>query len=200
MSKSGNCTGPIAAGVTNSCTITETYVAPVITPTSTTPAPRMIPPMLSVGPNGAFLGRGMTVTSVGTNSFQASVWGVTYTINWSGSLNGGGEGKFNFFFRHGNSASSTVNPVAQLKVGDEVGVSGKIDAASPLVVTANVVRDYSITMPRMGDQGNGTGNGNGNHEGNGSSSDFHSKIQDLMGKIQGLQGKLKGNNGKGNDH
>lgn len=204
MTESGNCSGTLVASSTSTCTVTETFVAPVTppTPTSTPPAPRVNPPSLSIGPNGNFLGRGMTVTSVASGSFQASVWGITYTINWSGNLFP------EFYFRGGNSAGTATNPTQQVAVGDEVGVSGEVTSGNPMVVTANVVRDYSITMPRpmpvghgggksylpdYGNKGNGNsqgGNGNGNGNGNGSTtsfSDFSSRISALLNQLHGLQ-------------
>jgi hypothetical protein len=177
VSAAGNCEGPVTAGATASCTITETYVAPTVTtPTPTSTLPRVNQPSLSIGTNGAFTAQGMTVTSVASGSFQGTVWGITYTVNWSGNLFP------QFYFRGGNSASSTTNPVTQLAVGDEVSVTGLITTSNPLVVTAKTVRDYSITMPRPGkhigppskptstsynDNGNANnGNGKGNSFGN----------------------------------
>ncbi len=174
-SMGGNCIGPVAAGATASCTVTETYGAPITTPPvpPTPPLPRVNPPTLSIGPDGQFLSRGMTVTSVASGSFQGTVWGITYTVNWSGSLFP------EFYFREGNGGSMTTDPVTQLQVGDEVGVSGRIDSsATPLVVDANVVRDYSIMAFRPGRRegqssspfyngvGNGGENGNGSGLGN----------------------------------
>lgn len=201
MGTSGNCTGPIANGGTDSCTITETFVpAP--------PAPRVNPPMLNINPSGHFLGRGMTVTSVGTNSFQAQVWGITYTVNWSGSLNNSPE----FWFRF---KASTSTPAQQLTVGDEVGVSGTVSPSAPLIVNANVVRDYSITAPRpefQGHEDNGQGNGgenNGKGNGNGTSNnnggdhgngnkDNQNRLNDLMKQLKGLQDLF--NNRFGGNH
>ena len=215
-SLSGNCAGPIAAGAMDTCTVTETYVAnPTPTPTST--QPRIMPPTLSIGANGQFLARGMKVTSVGTNSFQAQVWGVTYTVNWSGSLNTGGLGGdgFEFWFRYGPASTST--PAQQLAVGDEVGVAGRVDPSSPLTVNATVVRDYSISAPRLnrerntgednGNGNNGQNNGNGNAFGVGNNSsdtnmsDARSRLNDLMDQLKNLQ-KLwqeRGGKGKGGD-
>lgn len=182
-SMSGNCTGPIATGGTASCTVTETYA-----PSSTTPpppAPRVNPPSLTIGPNGAFLARGMTVTSVGTNSFQASVWGITYTVNWSGALSA--YGPFEFWFRY-QRANATTTPTQQLAVGDEVGVSGTVASGTPLTVNANVVRDYSITMPRPVHTDNGIGNG-GVNNGNGNA---QGRLNDLMNQLKGLQDLFRG--------
>ncbi len=228
-SMSGNCTGPVAAGATASCTVTETYGAPTTTPPvvpPTPPLPRVNPPTLSIGPNGQFLARGMTVTSVASGSFQATVWGITYTINWSGSLFP------QFYFREGNGGSMTTDPVTQLQVGDEVGVSGRIDATStPMVVDANVVRDYSIMTFRPGlregqpgspfyngvgnggENGNGAGlgtsggNGNGpslNGEGSGSSanvSSLQAQLNNLLSQFRSLENIFNARgNGNGNGH
>ena len=215
-SMSGNCTGPIAAGATDTCTVTETYVVPTPTPTPTptsTPV-RVMPPTLSIGANGQFLSRGMVVTSVGTNSFQAQVWGVTYTVNWSGSLNPYGN-EFEFWFRYGSAGTSTLSQ--QLKVGDEVGVAGSVSAASPLTVNATVVRDYSIATPRLyreenHGEDNGIGNGGQNHgqgnafgvsnnENNSSGTNFEdarTRLNDLMQQLNNLQKLWKERGGHGN--
>ena len=177
-SASGNCAGPIAAGNNGTCTLAETYVSPSVTPTST---PRVNPPLLSVGENGGFLARGMTVTSVASGSFQAQVWGITYTVNWSGNLNN----LFEFWFRY-NKANATSTPSMQLNVGDEVGVAGKVSTSSPLVVNASVVRDYSITMPRLVHTDNGKGNGGENY------GDTRSRLNDLLKQLKGLQDLFRG--------
>ena len=221
-SMSGNCTGPVAAGATASCTVTETYGAPIVTPPvpPTPPLPRVNPPTLSIGPRGQFLSRGMTVTSVASGSFQATVWGITYTINWSGSLFP------QFYFREGNGGSMTTDPVTQLQVGDEVGVSGRIDATStPMVVDANVVRDYSIMAFRPGlregqpsspsyngvgnggEHGNGGGLGSGpslNTEGNASPSNvsaLQAQLNNLLSQFRSLETLFSnGQHGNGNGH
>ncbi len=152
---SGGCASSVglSPGSSADCTITDTFNAATTTP----PLPRVNPPSLSIGPNGSFLGRGMTVTSVGTNTFQAQVWGITYTVNWSGNLP-------TFYLRGGNTATST--PSEQLQVGDEVGVMGKVDPSAPLVVNANIVRDYSIIRPRPPRSERGSNGGNGVGYGN----------------------------------
>jgi len=210
-SMGGTCSGTLATGDNESCTITETYVPPSVTtstPPVTPPHPFVNPPTLQIGANGNFLARGMTVTSVGTNSFQAQVWGITYTVNWSGNLN-----TLEFWFRY-NRANGSSTPSTQLQVGDEVGVSGTVSSSSPMTVNANVVRDYSITAPRpgryvgfgqggfnlfgssTGQQGNGNGGGNGNgnqnHGGGSSTSDFQNRLQNLMQQFQGLQQLFRG--------
>lgn len=208
MTESGNCTGPITAGGADACTVTETYTPPSSAP----PAPRVNPPSLSIGTGGEFLSRGMTVTSLGTDSFQATVWGITYTVNWSGSL----LQPFSFYYRYGNSAA-TSTPAEQLQVGDEVGVAGTVSSSSPLVVNASVVRDYSIAAPRSGFRsmgnngqgnggngfgyglGNGFGGGNGNassNSGSGNFSNFSNELNQLMQQFQSLQNMFQGRGGR----
>ncbi len=189
-----------------SCSATVSSIA-----TSTPPEPRIKPAMLSINPEGHFLAHGMIVTSIASNSFQAQVWGITYTVNWSGSLN---RGDAELWFREG-PASPTSKITNQLKVGDEVGVSGLISSSSPLVVSARVVRDYSIVYARseaeMGGQGNGNaeGQGNGNEntgEGNvhsnvGATSSFNinqiqTHLEDLLNQLKGLQNLFRGNHGQ----
>ena len=188
-SESGNCTGPIVAGETNSCTITETFTPSTTTPPPTPTAPRVNPPTLTIGANGQFLARGMTVTSIGTNSFRAEVWGITYTVNWSGSVSSVNN-PFEFWFRF-NKGTATTTPAAQLAVGDEVGVSGSVSTSSPLTVNASVVRDYSITTARpvTFHTDNGVGNGGVNKSnGVGSSSpDLQGRLNDLMNQFRNLQ-------------
>ena len=190
--------------VTSTCAATVTSNT---TPTVTPPLPRVNQPALSIGVNGSFLARGMTVTSVASGSFQGTVWGITYTVNWSGNV------PPEFFFRKGNKATSTTNPVDQLAVGDEVGVSGSVSTSNPLVVNTNVVRDYSITTaslpglrrgqpssPFYNGQGNGGGNGNGNGEGENAgvsasaTVDAQSHINDLINQLHNLQDLFKGGN------
>jgi hypothetical protein len=159
----------------------------------------------------------MTVTSIASGSFQAQVWGITYTVNWSGQL------PPEFFLRKGNKDNATTSVTEQLQVGDEVGVSGSVSATSPMVVAASVVRDYSITAPRPGLRrgqsdspyyngvGNGGGNGNGQGEDNqgvqgststsstSTSANLQLHLNDLMTQFHNLQNLLKQNgNGNGN--
>ncbi|HVM76845.1 MAG TPA: hypothetical protein VMU07_01700 [Candidatus Paceibacterota bacterium] len=208
MSTSGNCAGPITAGTADACTVTETFVPPS---NGTTTLPRVNPASLQIGPNGAFISRGMTVTSVSANSFQAQVWGITYTINWSGNVFP------QFLLRGGDNTTSTTNPSQQLHVGDEVGVAGRVSASNPLVVTAEIVRDYSIKMPRKDfhfDRGLGNGFGlfkgpddhgngdNASNTGNGTSTppapDWGSRINDLFNQLRNLQNLFNGGHGGDN--
>lgn len=180
---------------TSTCSGTVTSI--VTTPTSTPPVPplpRVHPSSLTINPNGEFLGRGMTVTSVGAGSFQAQVWGITYTVNWSGNFFP------EFLLRYGNLTTSTIG--GQLAVGDEVGVSGKVSTSSPLVVNANVVRDYSIAIIRVShdngqgkdsgkgdgeDNSKGEGNGKNNNSSNSGNSDAQSRLNELLKQLQNLQ-------------
>jgi hypothetical protein len=134
----------------------------------------------------------MIVTSVGTNSFQAQVWGITYTVNWSGHL-------VQFFFRNKEGVTSTPE---QVSVGDEVGVSGKINSASPLVINADVVRDYSLVNPHAlhGNQGdnNGKKDENENHGNSTSTEQIRGHLNDLLKQLQDIQGKFKLRFGGGN--
>ncbi len=218
-STSGNCTGPIAAGAVGSCTVAETYVAPpIVTPTSTPtpPLPRFYQPMFSVGGNGQFLAHGMTVTSVASGSFQGSVWGITYTVVWNGNLFP------QFYLRDGNEGGVATNPVTQLKVGDEVGVSGFVSSANPMTVQANVVRDYSIMALRPDNREgqssspfyNGIGQGGENGQGNGEAvganavfgtpsgttptfTELNARLQELMSQFRNIQNLYQEQHGGG---
>jgi hypothetical protein len=218
---SGTCSGSLSSSTIASCAVTETYVPSTVTPTSTPPLPRVNPPSLSIGANGSFLARGMTVTSVASGSFQATVWGITYTVDWTGGA------APEFIFRKGNDAPTVTDPTTQLQVGDEVGVSGSVTTANPMVVNANIVRDYSIIMLRPGLRrgqpsspfyngvGNGGGNGNGDSQGQGegdgvsagasTSAAFSTQLTNLLNQLHDLQNLAKGNgngngNGKGKDN
>ncbi len=197
---------------TSSCSATVSSYPPVVTPPPTPPLPRVYPPELTINANGRFLVHGMTVTSVASGSFQGTVWGITYTVNWSGNLFP------EFYFREGNDGGTATNPVTQLQVGDEVGVSGVIASSSPLVVQADVVRDYSITTFRPGNREgqsispfyNGTGEGGSNlsgteNESNASATtsteDLNTRLQSLLSQFHNLQDMLQNRgNGNGNDN
>ena len=210
-SKSGNCSGPIGTGESATCTVTETFVTSTVTPPTTvhptvvfppSSLPQVNQPSLSIGPNGAFLAHGMTVTSVGSGSFQGTVWGITYTVNWSNNAVPA------LYFREGNSAAATVNPIDQVNVGDEVGVSGKVASSSPLIVTGNVVRDYSITTARPGNREgqptsplyNGEGNGGVKNASSGTplpaaATNIQAQINSIMNQLKSLQGMIHSNSG-----
>lgn len=203
------------SGTVTSIVVTPTSTPPVVTP----PHQLIMQPSLLINEGGHFLAHGMVVSSIGSSSFQATVWGVTYTINWSGNLSGS---DFNadseFLFRDGQTTTSSIQ--TQLAIGDEVGVSGKIDASAPFVVTANVVRDYSILKARddsqenessdNGDNGqrendNQQGNSDHNNGDHGSSSsnssnvDAQNQLNDLLKQLQGLENLFKSHGGNSND-
>lgn len=148
-------TGAVYANVTATDAASSTATAPcsatitsvsgggggTATSTPTTTPPVNVPNVLNIGANGSFLGRGLMVTSVASGSFQGEIWGITYTVNWNGNLP-------RFFFRDDNDGTST-NPSAQLSAGDVVAVAGSVSSSSPMVVTANAVRDYTITSTRF---------------------------------------------------
>jgi hypothetical protein len=188
-SANGTYTANIQATDASSTVATSTCqasVTSIVTPTppTITPASRVNPPTLSIGPNGSFLARGMTVISIGTDSFQASVWGITYTVNWSGASSLSAS-PFEFWFRHGR-ASATSTPTQQLAMGDEVGVSGAVASSSPLIVNASVVRDYSITAARPASAENTNSNERMN------SGDARSRLNDLLNQLKGLQQLFRG--------
>ncbi len=212
-SMTGNCTGPLAAGASDACAVTETYVPSAVTPTTTPPLPRVYKPELTINGDGRFLVHGMIVTSVASGSFQGTVWGITYTVNWSGGLYP------EFYLRDGNGGGAT-NPVTQLQVGDEVGVSGIVSQSNPLVVQANVVRDYSIMALRPGRREgqfespfyNGKGNGGQNFFGaslpgsiatttaeTSSVESLNARLQQLLTQFHNLQNIFQ-NRENGNGH
>jgi len=166
-------------------------------------SPVSVPPTVDITSNGNITIRGMTVTGIGTNTFTGTVWGITYTVNYNGTATPGnnGRGHFEFLLRGGNSAN--VN-ASQIQVGDIVGVQGSITQAAPTVITAQVVRNYSITTPRVPKQDNdgrgtigtingvvssSTGVGGGNNIAN---------IQSLFQQLKNQFKNFKGNGGKGN--
>ncbi|SRR5258708_842438 len=163
--------------------------------TTSLPPVFVIKPSLSIGENGRFLAHGLKVTSVATDSFQGQVWGVTYTINWSGNTSS------EFLLRYGRPTTATSTIGNQLKVGDEVGVAGMVTEASPLVVDANVVRDYSLITPRPF-QNDERGDNNNGEKGTGVSGDVNTNISigadaqirlnELLKKLQSLQELFKG--------
>ena len=133
---------PTAATVTATCSAIVTAV--VTTPPPTTMVKK---PDLNINPNGKILIHGMKVTTVGTNTFQGTVWGITYTVNLvNPTVN-----KPLFLFKDGKEATSGVDISQHLKVGDEVGVQGQITAATPLVINGQIVRNYSILKARPHD-------------------------------------------------
>jgi copper(I)-binding protein len=173
---------------TTTCSVLVTANAPA--PTSTVPM-HIQKPALMINPNGEFNGRGMTVTSVASGSLQANVWGITYTVNFTGNA-------LNFFYQT-LSASSTTNPASQIKVGDEVSVTGKIASSSPFIVSAKSLRDLSIISPRMDKHDNGKDNDKESNDDNGSSTasssahvDFNGRVKLFFSQLQGFFGKGRG--------
>jgi len=100
--------------------------------------------MLQINPGGHFLARGMTVTSVGVDSFTGTIWGTTWTVRFRQRGNEDHE----FLTRDGRSTN--VFDFSSVRVDDEVGVSGRVDPVLPLTVNAQVIRDYSLLpTPRV---------------------------------------------------
>jgi uncharacterized repeat protein (TIGR01451 family) len=128
---------PVSAQATASAAFTVAFPMPIV------------PATLSIGAAGNFLSRGMVVTSVQSSSFQAQVWGNTYTVNFVG--NGDNDGD-EFLLRNSdtpfNFDQSGGHLSDQVIVGDVVNVSGRVTTAAPFVVMANVVRNDSIISPR----------------------------------------------------
>ncbi len=141
------------------------------------------PPMLQIGPNGNFLGRGMLVQTVASTSFQATVWGVTYTIVPADGAH--------FFMKQGNAAGT--NPGIQ--AGDEIGVSGTVSASNPLTVQAAVVRDYSVTAPRAMSSAM-HGDAMMSHDSSDTMMSSQDKLNDLLKKLQALQAQAKAQGGE----
>lgn len=170
--------------------------------TGSVTSPVSVPPTVDITSGGGITIHGMTVTGVGTNTFTGTVWGITYTVNYNGTATSGnnGRGRFQFLLRGGNSAS--VN-ASQIQVGDIVGVQGSVTQAAPTVITAQVVRNYSITTPRApkpivyhgtynGSESTST-SGNTTVGGGYSVSSLQSLLQQLMSQFK----SLKGNSSKG---
>jgi hypothetical protein len=150
-------------------------------------------PMLTISAGGKFLARGMTVASVSGTSFQGQIWGITYTVNASPDA-------FRFFARTGNGTSTPMS-LAQLAAGDEVAVQGWVTTSSPMIVTANVVRNNSImTMMSRPQKNEGEGmgmsgmmmNGTTSMSGSsGNSDEINQHISDLFKQLQEVQDKMK---------
>jgi chitodextrinase len=157
--------------------------------TTTATSTYTVPPTVDIGSNGNILIHGMTVTGIGTNTFTGTIWGITYTVNYSGTATAGnnGRGRFEFLLRGGNSAAASAS---QIQVGDEVGVQGTVTSGAPLVITAQVVRNYSIMTPRVqnpifnGGASSTTGNNGYNLGG------IQSLLQQLLNRFRNLQGQF----------
>lgn len=158
----------------------------------TTASSVSVPPTVDISSNGSITIHGLTVTSVGTNTFTGTVWGITYTVNYNGTATtGNGRGRFQFLLRGGNNAA--VN-ASQIQVGDIVGVQGTVTQASPTVITAQVVRNYSITTPRMpnpiGNRGtyNGDVSSSTGVNGNYNLGNIQSLFEQLMNQFKSFKG------------
>ncbi len=155
-------------------------------------------PIVNINPEGRILIHGMTVTSVGTNSFQGTVWGINYTVNMTMDNT-----PPMLLFRDGNEANAGLQLIKQLKVGDEVGVSGNVTAAAPLTIDGQIVRNYSISIPRQdteeehGDTGRNMMGGKNNDDeqenegrgmmGNNGNVDQRAILLQLFQQVQALQ-------------
>jgi hypothetical protein len=170
-------------------------------PTSTVPQPFINQSTLSIGGEGQFLARGMRVTSVASTSFQAQIWGITYTVNWGGEL----FSPLEFWFRF-DHANSTSTPRTQINVGDEVGVAGRIVASSSFIVNASVVRDYSITTPRHDHDHDDDQKDNGDHHDDkhedkkDDQSNARDQLKNLMQRLQKLQDMFRNREQRGSQN
>ncbi len=191
---------------TGSVTVTANNTSSFILPwmpsaTSTMPMHQQVnlPSQLQVGPDGNFMARNLIVQSVSGNSFTASVWGVTYTVNVGAApaaTANTGTMMPEFLLRSGKGGGQF--DMSQVQVGDQLGVQGRVSTGSPLVVTANVVRNYSLTTARrqgedgqhppmmgqpgmMGPAGTSTG----------TSTRPAPRLEDLMRQFQELQHQLQ---------
>lgn len=183
-----------AAGNTSaqSGSVSATTLASGTAPVST----YTVPPTVDIGSNGSILLHGMTVTSVGTNTFTGTVWGLTYTVDYTSSTASGGGNRFQFLLRNGTSAALNAS---QIEVGDQVGVQGTITQSSPTVIQAQIVRNYSVTTPRPSSQNSNHGNGNGQsgqNSGNGGIGNL-GNIQTLLQQLLGRFNVLKTQSGQG---
>ena len=123
-----------------SSTATLTVAALPVPPTSTV----RVAKILSIGPLGGFLARGMFVTSIASDSFTAQIWGVAYTVEWP-------DDRFPDFYLRDDASARTYPSeglIDQLQAGDVVNVAGLVNPENPLLVNANIVRDDSIASPR----------------------------------------------------
>ena len=135
--------GTFTATVTvrNASTTASSTIATCSATVASSPAPAPLPPFfksphLVINPGGQFTARGMIVTSVASTSFTGTVWGTTWTVNFTPKS---GEAL------HRDGKSIKQFDLSLVKVGDEVGVSGKIDTTATLTVNAKVLRNYSLS-------------------------------------------------------
>ncbi|MBU6500736.1 MAG: hypothetical protein KGJ89_03260 [Patescibacteria group bacterium] len=188
------------------------------TATSTPPASPSTPPQLfrpaelSINPEGRFLAHGMVVESVSGNSFVGKVWGTSWTVN---IVDASG---LEFLLQNGAGGGQVILS-SVLKSGDEVGVSGSVDANHELTVNGQVIRDYSLgdtqelsnrETEMEGGQGNTSEgeNGQSNQQKNGgegenggtntesssantnNASNIQQQIQNILDQIKVLQGQI----------
>jgi len=99
---------------TSTATTTVTILATSTPPTATTTVPLFRRSSLLINDGGQFIAKGMIVESVGTGSFTAKVYGVTFTI-------------------------TSATPVV---VGNYVDIKGKIDPATPGTIIARQVKTF----------------------------------------------------------
>jgi len=201
-----------AVGDTTTSTASTTCSATVsVLPTPPPPPPAPAPtstvihrvpffkePMLQVNPGGHFLARGMVVQSVSSGSFIGKVWGTSWTVIIPSSTE--------LLLRDGKGVK--VSSVEHLQVGDEVGVSGRVDPNHELTVIADVVRNYSILVVRPkpakemkefknemrddDDDGDERREEKKEKSNNGKNNqDIRSQIEQLMAEIRKIQEQLK---------
>jgi hypothetical protein len=197
-------------------------IAPSSTP-ATTPVHNQqiqVSSDLQIGPKGAFLGHGIVVQSINGDSFTGTVWGVTYTVNVNTATSSSATARPEFLLKNGNDGGPF--DASQVQIGDQMGVSGWVASSSPLIVNAQVVRDYSIAVSRpqpmanasetpesnfrrlpynpsssinivnMPENQSGTATSTGT-----STASMFNQLNDLLKQIQGLQNIFNtGNSGK----
>jgi uncharacterized repeat protein (TIGR01451 family) len=167
------------------------------------------PQTLSIGPNGSFLGHGMVITSVSSGSFGATIWGITYTVNFDSighgarpSIHDGDDGDSD----DSNGKLSSTSTTDGLDSGDVVNVSGMVTSESPFVVNASMVTIDNGTGTHVSNSENenqgGTGGGDSTNtqptmmtyeSGNNTSTTyFESHLNDLTQEIQNLQTIFRG--------
>gem|GEM_PF-5278897 len=122
----------INIGQNSSTAVITVAFSPI--PVPPPPTPGFFAQSLSIDQAGNFSGVGMRVTSVDSNSFQATLWGITYTVEWSGGLP-------QVFMSNGAAAAMNTIPSQVLSVGDTVNVSGAVSVNAPFTVGARVIRD-----------------------------------------------------------
>ena len=137
----------------------------------------------------------MIVQSVGVNSFTGTVWGVTYTVNINTAATP------EFYLEKDNNARRF--DFSQIQVGDEMGVSGSVTASAPLVVNAQVLRDYSLVTPREHKSEDNGNRDEGKDRKNSSSAassteEIRVRLNGLLQQLKSLQDAFKNRFGGGN--